>query len=182
RGRGRRAQRSPSPPNRTLSTPPPGRSFIQSTRVLRPIRMAQPNPYVNFTGSIPLSLNAQNPVPVAALKSIPYFTGENQTSPSDHIQDITNVCAIHEITEMDIAVKLLASSLKGKASQWFRSLTTGSIQTWDHLCRALHNQFGEKGDNLSLLEQLKTIKRAPNEQLTDFNLIFQRTWDMIPLA
>ncbi|KAH9308760.1 hypothetical protein KI387_036671, partial [Taxus chinensis] len=42
--------------------------------------------------------------------------------------------------------------------------------------------FGEKGDNLSLLEQLTTIKRAPNEQLTDFNFRFQRSWDRIPVV
>ncbi|KAH9293402.1 hypothetical protein KI387_041393, partial [Taxus chinensis] len=66
-----------------------------------PIRMAQPvNPYVNFTGSSPLSLNAQNPIPVAALKNIPYFTGENQTTPGDHVKDIANICEIHEINEM----------------------------------------------------------------------------------
>ncbi|KAH9296981.1 hypothetical protein KI387_028663, partial [Taxus chinensis] len=178
--RGRRIQRSPSPPRRTLSTPPPARPFFQSARILKPIRMAQPNPYVNFTGSSPLALIAQNPVPIAALKSIPYFTGENQTSLSDHVQDIVNVCTIHEIHEMDIAVKLLASSFKGKVSQWFRSLTTGSIQNWNQLCTALCDQFGEKGDNLSLLEQVTMIKRAPNEQLTNFNLRFQRTWDRIP--
>ncbi|KAH9298154.1 hypothetical protein KI387_029836, partial [Taxus chinensis] len=84
RKRGRRIQRSPSPPNRTLSTPPPDRPFIQSTRVLRPIRMAQNNPYINFTGSSPLSLNAQHLVPIAALKNIPYFTGENHTTLGDH--------------------------------------------------------------------------------------------------
>ncbi|KAH9309884.1 hypothetical protein KI387_037795, partial [Taxus chinensis] len=87
--RGRRDQISPSPPNRTLSTPPPGKPFIQSTRVLRPIRMAQPpNPYVNFTRRSPLSLNAQHPIQGAALKNIPYFTGENQTTPGDHVKDI----------------------------------------------------------------------------------------------
>ncbi|KAH9314391.1 hypothetical protein KI387_023018, partial [Taxus chinensis] len=113
----------------------------------------------------PLALNAQNQIPVAALKNIPYFTGENHTTPIDHIQDIANACAIHEINEMDVAVKLLASSFKGKALQWFRSLTTGSITNWNQLCSALCSQFGERADNLSLLEQLTTIKRAPNEQM-----------------
>lgn len=83
---------------------------------------------------------------------------------------------------MDITVKLLTSSLKGKASKWLQSLKEGSIQNWNQLCTTLHNQFGEKGDNLSLLEKLTTIKRAPNEQLMDFNLRFQWTWDMIPTA
>ncbi|KAH9327816.1 hypothetical protein KI387_043750 [Taxus chinensis] len=81
--------------------------------------MAQPlNPFVNFTGSSPLALNAQNPVPIAALKNIPFFTTENHTTPGDHVKYIANVCAIHEINEMDVAVKLLASSFKGKALQW----------------------------------------------------------------
>ncbi|KAH9298142.1 hypothetical protein KI387_029824, partial [Taxus chinensis] len=91
RPRGRRIQRSPSPPNRTLSTPPPARPFIQYSRVLRPIRMAQPvNPFVNFTCSSPLALNAQNPVLIAALRNIPFFTGENHTTPGDHVKDIAN--------------------------------------------------------------------------------------------
>ncbi|KAH9308853.1 hypothetical protein KI387_036764, partial [Taxus chinensis] len=67
--------------------------------VLRPIRMAQNNPYVNFTSRSPLALNAKNPIPVAALKNIPYFTGENQTTLGDHDKDIANIFAIHEINE-----------------------------------------------------------------------------------
>ncbi|KAH9299550.1 hypothetical protein KI387_031232, partial [Taxus chinensis] len=122
--RGRRPKRSPSSPNWTLSTPPPGRPFLTSTRFLMPIIMAHlpPNPFVNFTGNNPLALNAQNLVPIAALNNIPCFTRENHTTPGDHVKDIANVCAIHEINEMDVAVKLLASSFKGKALQWFRSL------------------------------------------------------------
>ncbi|KAH9291090.1 hypothetical protein KI387_044661, partial [Taxus chinensis] len=42
--------------------------------------------------------------------------------------------------------------------------------------------FGEKGDNLSLLEQFTTIKRDPNEHPTDFNFRFQRSWDKIPVV
>ncbi|KAH9321529.1 hypothetical protein KI387_016168, partial [Taxus chinensis] len=66
---------------------------------------------------------------------------------------------------------LLASSFKGKALQWFRSLGASSITNWNQLCIALHEQFGEKGDNLSLLEQL-----------TDFNFRFQKTWERILVA
>ncbi|KAH9293400.1 hypothetical protein KI387_041395, partial [Taxus chinensis] len=114
--------------------------------------------------------------------NIPFFTRENHTTPGDHVKDIANICAIHEINEMDVAVKLLASSFKGRALQWFRSLGAGTIQNWNQLCIVLHEQFGEKGDNLSLLEQLTTIKRAPNEHLTEFNFRFQRSWDRIPVA
>ncbi|KAH9298487.1 hypothetical protein KI387_030169, partial [Taxus chinensis] len=154
-----------------------------------PLRMAHqqppnqppPNPYANFMGISPLALNVQNLVPIVALKNIPYFTGENHTTPIDHIQDIANVCAIHEIVEMDVAVKLLASYFKGKVLQWFRGLGAGSIQNWDQLCTTLCGQFGERAENLSLLEQMTTIKRAPTEKMTYFNSRFQRTWERIPI-
>ncbi|KAH9327440.1 hypothetical protein KI387_007618, partial [Taxus chinensis] len=58
------------------------------------------------------------------LKNIPYFTRENQTTPGDHVKDIANICAIHEMNEMQVFFKLLASSFKGKALQWFRSLSS----------------------------------------------------------
>ncbi|KAH9308969.1 hypothetical protein KI387_036880, partial [Taxus chinensis] len=61
------------------------------------------------------------------------------------------------------------------------SLGPGTITNWDDLGTTLCNQFGEKVDNLSLLEQLTTIKRDPNELMTDFNFIFQKTWDKIPI-
>lgn len=78
-------------------------------------QQAPQNPFINFTGNSPLALNAQNPISVAALNNIPYFTRENHITPSDHIQDIANACTIHEINEMDVAVTLRSSSLKGKS-------------------------------------------------------------------
>ena len=91
-----------------------------------------------------------------------------------------NVCNIHGITEDDVAVRLLASSLKGKALQWYRGLAHGSIIDWDELGAGLCKDFEDKSDHLSLLEQLTTIKRAPHECMTDFNYRFQKTWDRIP--
>ncbi|KAH9306798.1 hypothetical protein KI387_011202, partial [Taxus chinensis] len=49
------------------------------------------------------------------------------TTPGDHVKDIANICAIHEINEMQVAVKLLAYSFKGKSLQWFRSLALQAL-------------------------------------------------------
>ena len=98
---------------------------------------------------------------VAALKSIPKFTGETSISPLEHIQEVANVCNIHGITEDDVAVRLLASSLKGKALQWYRGLSHGSIMDWDGLGEGLCKHFEDKIGYLSLLEQLTTIKDPP---------------------
>ena len=85
------------------------------------------------------------------------------------------MCSFHHITEEDVATKLLATSLKGKTLQWSRILAISSIDLWDALGDALIRNFEDKPDYLSLVEQLTTIKRAPQEQMTDFNNRFQRT-------
>jgi len=59
-------------------------------------------------------------------------------------------------------------------------LPLNSISTWDQLGDAFFARFSEKGDRSSLLQQLITIKRAPQEAITDFNTRFQKTWDRIP--
>ncbi|KAH9327876.1 hypothetical protein KI387_044368, partial [Taxus chinensis] len=51
-------------------------------------------------------------MPNGALKSIPYFTGENQVTPQKHIQDIENVCSLYMITHDDVEVRLFVASFK----------------------------------------------------------------------
>jgi hypothetical protein len=79
-------------------------------------------------------------------------------------------------------VRILASSLKGKALQWYRGLAHSSITNWDGLGVGLCKHFEDKSDHLLLLEKLTTIKRAPHECMTDFNYIFQKTWDRVPTS
>lgn len=121
-------------------------------------------------------------VPLVALKSLLDFTGEGQTIAFEHIRDVTTICNIHNITQEDVATKLLAASLKGKALEWFRTLAVGSINSWDGLGDALSKHFEDKSDNLSLVEQLTTIKRDPQEQMIDYNNRFLKTWNRIPVS
>ena len=106
--------------------------------------------------------------------------GEDQTTPVEHIKDVANLCSLHHVTEDNVVVRLLAASFKGKALQWFKRLQVGSIIDRDQLGTELCNFFEDKYDHLSLVEQLSTIKRAPHEQVTYFNFLFQRTWERIP--
>ena len=136
--------------------------------------------FATFNGGSPLLLAQRHDMPVSALKSLPDFTGETSISPLEHIQEVANISNIHGVTEDDVAVRLLATSFKGKALQWYRGLAHSSIANWDELGAALCKHFEDKSDHLSLLEQLTTIKRAPHEYMTDFNYRFQKTWDRIP--
>lgn len=173
---------------RSISTPPiprdhPSHSKTPSFLANRSLRfMARQHAFAPFNGGTPLLLAQRDPILALALKSLPFFTGETHISPLEHIQEVSNVCSIHGVTQDNVAVRLLASSLKGKSLQWFRSLPHDSIPDWGDLGDKLCKHFEEKSDHLSLLEQLTTIKRAPQECMTDFNYWFEKTWDRILAA
>lgn len=171
-------------PVRSISTPPtiitqPRLPSTLSNRTLVYMKLPRVHAFATFNGGIPLLFSQRHDIPAFALKSIPEFTGETSISPLEHIQEVANVCIIHGITEDDVAVRILAISLKGKALQWYRGLAHGSIIDWDGLGPGLYKHFEDKSDHLSLLEQLTTIKRAPHECIADFNYRFQKTWDKI---
>ncbi|KAH9289488.1 hypothetical protein KI387_033605 [Taxus chinensis] len=141
-----------------------------------------PRNFVTFTNGSPLVIPVYHDIPNAAMKIFPSFTGENQVTPAEHIKDVAALCAVHNITHEDVALRLLAASFKGQALQWYRNLEIGSIITWDNLGEKLLKQFQDNSDHLSLIEQLSTIKRAPNEFMSSFNIHFSRTWERIPAS
>lgn len=118
-------------------------------------------------------------ISVSSLKSLPDFTSETSISPIEHIQEVSNICNIHDIIKDDVAIILLASSLKGNALQWYRGLPHKYIHDWDELGERMCKHFEDKSDHLSLLEQLTMIKREPHEFMIDFNYRFQKIWDRI---
>lgn len=122
---------------------------------------ASNKPFVPFNQGSPLNLTQHDDIPIAAQKSISFFTDEDQTTPIEHIKDATNLCVIHHIAKENVAIIFLAASFKGKALQWFRSLLMNSINSWDCLGDELCKFFEDKSDHFSLVEQLNTIKRDP---------------------
>lgn len=152
--------------------------IVVSLQVTPPI-MARNFTFAPFNQESPLNFVVHHDVPLVALKSIPDFTGEGQKTTFEHIRDVTTICNIHNITQEDVATKLLVASLKGKALEWFRTLTIGSITSWDELGDALRKHFEDKSDNLSLVEQLTTIKRDPQEKMIDYNSRLLKTWNRI---
>lgn len=89
--------------------------------------------FTTFSGQSPLSLDQRHDKIVATLKSIPDSTSENFILPLEKIQEVENIYYIHSITKDDVAIRILASSLKRKALQWYRVLSHDSIMDWDGL-------------------------------------------------
>jgi len=93
-------------------------------------------------------------IPANALKALPKFSGEDAKMLGEHLQDVSDVCAVHVITIWNVAIRLLVASFKGKALDWYRSLPPNSISTWDQLGDAFFARFSEKGDKSSPLRSL----------------------------
>lgn len=106
---------------------------------------------------------------VSAMKDIPKFTRDGSTTPTKHLRDVVNVCLVHEITMQNVALRLLVVSFKGKALDWYQTLSPNTIRTWDELGDSFYERFSNDGDRSSLYYQLSIIRRAPQEALTDFN-------------
>lgn len=142
------------------SSPPPNNSqpnfsiYINPLFVTTPIQtsitqnppvfaMAVPraHAFIPFNGGKPLNLSLHDPIPGATLKSLPSLISENHVTPIEHIRDVESLCVVHHITEENVALRLLETSL---------------------------------------VEEMNTIKRAPQEKMTDFNYHFERTWNRIP--
>ncbi|KAH9294313.1 hypothetical protein KI387_040483, partial [Taxus chinensis] len=118
-------------------------------------------------------------IPKTTLINLPLFNGNGDQSPIDHIQDIANHCAIHNAIEENVCLRFLVLSFRGKAKDWFSSLTPQSISTWDQLGEQFYNRFKENADVIVLMEHLNTIQRASMEYISDFNIRFKRTWHII---
>lgn len=84
-----------------------------------------PNPknFVIWDSGSPLQLpmpsNIWPTIPTNTLKDIPKKFKEDFKVPSQHLQDIAEVCRVHNIVEENIALTLLATSLKGKYQDWY---------------------------------------------------------------
>ena len=77
--------------------------------------MARAFSFVPFNQGSPLNFSQHHDIPLVALKSLPNFTREDQTTTYEHIRDVATLCIVHHITHEDVATKLLATYLKGKA-------------------------------------------------------------------
>lgn len=71
--------------------------------------------FVTINGGNPLVLTQKKDIAITTFKVVSFFTRETPITPTEHIQDVENIYSIFYIIEDNVAVRLLASSLKRKA-------------------------------------------------------------------
>ena len=67
--------------------------------------MARNFPFVAFDAGSHLQIAAHHDIPSIALKSLPFFIGENHISEVEHIRDVATLCGLHQVTHKDVALK-----------------------------------------------------------------------------
>ena len=79
--------------------------------------MALNFPSLAFNVSNTLQIITHLDIPPVALKSL--LTSESYVLALEHTRDIATLCRLHQVQHEDVALKLLAASLKGKELIWF---------------------------------------------------------------
>jgi len=72
-------------------------------------------------------------MPQAAFKFFPKYDGSGKT-PYEHFQDVSLLASRFDITNENMMTRLLSHSFECKVAEWFRTLTSQSINSWGELC------------------------------------------------
>lgn len=99
----------------------------------------------------PIPPTVWGPIPTFMLKVIPKFIGEDSKTLGEHLEDVADVCTVHNITKHNVALRLLTTSFKGRALDWYKSLAPNSIADWYHLGDNFFERFLDKANRSSLM-------------------------------
>jgi hypothetical protein len=93
-------------------------------------------------------------------------------------QDFTdNLFVEHD----DVFMRLFIQTLEGDVRKWFRGLPVATIGTWKALESTFMRQWGEKRDHLYYLTEFGSLKKKENETIVEFNRIFNKLYNNIPI-
>lgn len=74
-------------------------------------------------------------MPTKTLKWLPFFSGDNVITASEHLEVFEKTLQDNKIIHEDVAIKLPANSLDGNAYHWFKGLRDNSITSYDDFVR-----------------------------------------------
>ncbi|CAM8979322.1 unnamed protein product [Rhodiola kirilowii] len=104
----------------------------------------------------------------AVIHNLPKFSGRQGESATAHLQRLHGIC--HNLKPCgveleDFKLKAFYFSLTDAATNWFLSLPSGSIQTWDQMQRKFLNKYYPVGRAMQVRRQLQDLRQGPNETM-----------------
>jgi hypothetical protein len=90
--------------------------------------------------------------------------------PKRHMDQFLSVCDIHLIEHDDVMVRVFLQTLIGPAYEWYLSLPTQSIGSFDDLENMFMTMYAPPIAYHTFLTQFTQIHLKKGERIRDFNL------------
>jgi len=100
--------------------------------------------------------------------------------PKRHIDQFLRICGIYLIEHDDEMVKVFLQTLIGLIYEWYLSLPTHSIGSFDDLENMFMTMYAPPISYHTLLTQFTQIHLKKQEIISDFNLRFFKNLNQIP--
>ncbi|CAM8999885.1 unnamed protein product [Rhodiola kirilowii] len=107
----------------------------------------------------------------AVVHHLPKFSGRQGESATTHLQRYHGICQNlrpYGVEVEDFKLKAFYFSLIHVAKDWFLSLPSGSIQTWDQMMKKFLNKYYPAGKAMQVCRQLQDLRQGPNETMYDY--------------
>ncbi|CAM8996730.1 unnamed protein product [Rhodiola kirilowii] len=107
----------------------------------------------------------------AVIHHLPKFSGRQGESATTHLQRYHGICQNlrpHGVKVEDFKLKAFYFSLIDAANDWFLSLPSGSIQTWDQMLKRFLNKYYPVGKAMQVRTQLQDLRQGLNETMYEY--------------
>ncbi|CAM8975183.1 unnamed protein product [Rhodiola kirilowii] len=107
----------------------------------------------------------------AVVHHLPKFSGRQGESATIHLQRLHGICQNlrpYGVEVEDFKLKAFYFSLIDAANDWFLSLPSDSIQTWDQMQKKFLKKYYPAGRAMQVRKQLQDLRQGPNESMYDY--------------
>ncbi|CAM8975814.1 unnamed protein product [Rhodiola kirilowii] len=110
-------------------------------------------------------------VSTSVVHHLPKFSGTKGESATSHLTRYHGICLNlkpYGVDVDDFKLKAFYFSLTDAATDWFLSLPSGSIHTWEQMQRQFVRKYYPAGRAMQVRRQLQELKQGPNENMYEY--------------
>jgi hypothetical protein len=129
----------------------------------------------------PLNIRGEkHDLPVLPKGTLKEFSRDGTIDAKRHLNLFLDVCDFHRVEYDDVMVRLFLQTLSGRAYEWYMTLPTRSIGSFNDLEAMFLTMFAPPVAYHTLLTNFTQIGLRKNERIRYFNLRFNKTLSKIP--
>jgi hypothetical protein len=119
-------------------------------------------------------------LPTLPQGGLPMFLGDEIMDPKRHMDQFLSMCELHLIEHDDIMVRFFLQTLIGPTYEWYMSLSSWSIASFDDIETIFMTMYAPRVAYHTLLTQFTQMHLKEGERIRDFNLRFYKVLNQLP--